>query len=94
MQRLLSGAGLEPEVTVWGWPILRLYDGIFLKRVNRRRLLHPGTVESDPALNMVSSLGRKRGLVHLVRSIFAFDRLFDGAPWGVGLLFSGRKNSL
>jgi SAM-dependent methyltransferase len=36
----LTGAGLEVEVRVWGWPLLRLYDGLFLKGVNRRRLQH------------------------------------------------------
>ena len=71
--------------------MLRLYDDAFLKRVNRRRLEHDGALESDQTLKTVSSLGRKRWLVGLVRSIFSLDRLFDGAPWGVGLLFAGRK---
>ncbi|MCK5378932.1 MAG: class I SAM-dependent methyltransferase, partial [Acidobacteria bacterium] len=31
MEALLSGAGLQPSVTVWGWPVLRLYDDLFLK---------------------------------------------------------------
>jgi ubiquinone/menaquinone biosynthesis C-methylase UbiE len=91
MQVILENAGLEPEVLVWGWPLLRLYDDVFLKRVNRRRLHHDGAVDSDPALSTVSALGRKRRLVALVRSIFSIDRIFDGAPWGVGLLFAGRK---
>jgi SAM-dependent methyltransferase len=87
----LTGAGLEVEVRVWGWPLLRLYDGLFLKGVNRRRLQHGGAIEQDPALSAVSSLGRRRWLVTAVRSIFGLDRLFDGVPWGVGLLFAGRK---
>jgi ubiquinone/menaquinone biosynthesis C-methylase UbiE len=91
MKRILTAAGLQSEVTVWGWPLLRLYDEFFLKRVNRRRLLHDGAVGSDPTLSTVSSLGRKRWLVALVRSAFVFDRLFDGAPWGVELLFVARK---
>jgi len=91
MQGILARAGLEPEAIVWGWPLLRLYDDLFLKRVNRRRLHHDGAVDSDPTLSTVSALGRKRGLVALVRSIFSFDRIFDGAPWGVGLLFTGQK---
>ena len=91
MKGILTSTGLESEVVVWGWPLLRLYDDFFLKRVNRRRLQHDGEVESDSTLSTVSALGRRRWLVSLVRSIFGFDRLFDGVPWGVGLLFVGRK---
>jgi len=91
MKGILTRAGLEPEVVVWGWPLLRLYDDGFLKRINRRRLQHDGEVESDSTLSTVSALGRRRWLVGLVRSIFGLDRLFDGAPWGVGLLFVGHK---
>lgn len=91
MSAVLEGAGLEPQATVWGWPLLRLYDDFFLKRVNRRRLESAGTVEDDSALRRISGLGRRRGLVALVRMVFSFDRLFDGSPWGVGLLFTARK---
>jgi hypothetical protein len=91
MHEMLAGTGLQPLVVTWGWPLLRLYDGLFLKRVNRRRLRHNGAIEDDTALCTVSALGQRRGLVALVRSIFDLDRLFDGAPWGVGLLFSARK---
>ena len=91
MKGILTSTGLESEVVVWGWPLLRLYDDFFLKRVNRRRLQHDGEVESDSTLSTVSALGRRRWLVSLVHSIFGLDRLFDGAPWGVGLLFVGRK---
>ena len=91
MEEILAVAGLEPEVTVWGWPMLRLYDNFFLKRVNRRRLHLDGTVDDDRALSRVSALGRRRWLVSSVRSIFGLDRVFDGLPWGVGLLFAGRK---
>jgi len=93
MSSILDGCGLDPTVTVWGWPTLRLYDDLFLKRVNRRRLRHDGTVESDPALKTVSNMGRSRRLVALVKSIFSVDCLFDGVPWGVGLLFAGRKRT-
>jgi ubiquinone/menaquinone biosynthesis C-methylase UbiE len=92
LRQILTDAGLKPEVTTWGWPTLRLYDDLFLKRVNRRRLRHDGPVESDPTLSSVSALGRNRLLVAAVRAIFGIDRLFDGTPWGVGLLFSARKS--
>lgn len=91
MAALLRGAGLEPRVTRWGWPVLRAYDALFLLRVNRRRLDNPGTVDQDPALRTVAGLGRRRWLVRCVQAAFALDRPFDGLPWGVGLLFSARK---
>jgi len=91
MEGILDGAGLAPEVDVWGWPLLRLYDKVFLKRINRRRLHCDGSVDSDSTLKTVSALGQRRRLVALVRSVFSLDRIFDGAPWGVGLLFTGRK---
>jgi SAM-dependent methyltransferase len=92
MKGILAGAGLEAEALVWGWPMLRLYDDLFLKRVNRRRLQHDGGIESDAALSTVSALGRRRWLVSAVRTVFGVDRLFDGLPWGVGLLFAARKS--
>ena len=92
MEEILVEAGLEPEVTVWGWPTLRLYDDLFLKRINRRRLRLDGPLGDDRALSRVSGLGRRRWLVSAVRSVFGLDRLFDGLPWGVGLLFVGQKS--
>ena len=91
MLDLLLGAGLEPHVRVWGWPILRIYDDNFLKRVNRRRLHADGPIDQDPTLRRVSDLGSKRWLVILVRMAFELDRLFDGVPWGVGLIFAAQK---
>jgi SAM-dependent methyltransferase len=88
---LLSEIGPRPRVTVWGWPVLRLYDGVFLKRVNRRRLRSDLPLEQDPALRRVAGLGRRRWLVAAVRTVFELDRLFDGVPWGVGLLFAVQK---
>jgi SAM-dependent methyltransferase len=91
MDGLLREAGLEPRVRVWGWPILRIYDDLFLQRINRRRLHSDGPLDEDPTLRRVSGLGRKGWLVKLVRAVFELDRLFDGSPWGVGLLFAARK---
>ncbi len=88
--QLLDEAGLEPRVTIWGWPVLRLYDALFLNRLNRRRLCSQG-LATDRTLQAVSGLGRRRWLVRLVQAAFACDRLFDGAPWGIGLLFKARK---
>jgi ubiquinone/menaquinone biosynthesis C-methylase UbiE len=90
MQRLLANAGLEATTVVWGWPFLRIYDGLFLKRINRRRLQRD-SIEDDSTLRTVAAIGQKRWLVRAVRAVFSLDRLFDGAPWGVGLLFSAQK---
>ena len=91
MRELLAGAGLEPRVMVWGWPFQRLYDALFLTRVNRRRLYHDGPLEQDPALRRVAGLGRSTWLVAAARAVFELDRLFDGLPWGVGLIFAAQK---
>ena len=91
MAELLADAGLEPHVRTWGWPVLRVYDGFFLKRVNSRRLKTEGPVDADPTLRRVSGLGQRKWLVAAVRSAFEIDRLFDGVPWGVGLIFAARK---
>ncbi len=91
MTRLLQSAGLASDVRQWGWPVLRTYDDLFLQRINRRRLRASGSVDDDPTLRTVQGMGRRRWLVRAVRSAFSLDRLFDGARWGVGLLFVGRR---
>ena len=53
----VADAELEAEVITWGWPMMRIYDDLFLKRVNRRRLRHDGPVDRDPTLRTVSALG-------------------------------------
>ncbi len=60
MRELLGGAGLDARVMVWGWPFQRLYDELFLTRVNRRRLHTDGPLEGDPTLRRVAGLGRSR----------------------------------
>jgi SAM-dependent methyltransferase len=91
MAGLLYRAGLEPRILVWGWPVLRLYDAIFLLRVNRRRLHSERSSAEDPALRAVGGLGRRRWLVRAVKALFGFDRIFDGLPWGVGVLFLAQR---
>ena len=91
MGHLLRSAGLHPTVTTWGWPFLRLYDQLFLKPVNRRRLSSGRPAAQSPTLRTVAGLGRRRWLVRLVRAVFEIDRLFDGLSWGVGILFVARK---
>lgn len=91
MRGLLSQAGFEPRVVTWGFPLVRAYDDLFLKRVNRRRLETNRPIEQDKGLVSVQRLGSARWLVRLVRAVFEIDRLFSGSRRGVGLLFAGRK---
>ncbi len=91
MHDILSQAGLEPRVATWGFPLVRVYDDLFLKRVNQRRLETDQPVERDRRLTWVQRLGNARWLVRLVRTAFGIDRMFSGSHRGVGLLFSGRK---
>jgi hypothetical protein len=93
MVALLRGAGLAARVRVWGWPVVRLYDALFLGRVNRRRLQASGEVADEAPLRAVAAAGRRRWLVAAVAAAFELDRPFDGAPWGVGLVFVARKGA-
>jgi SAM-dependent methyltransferase len=88
---LLREVGPTPELRSWGWPVLRLYDALFLGPVNRSRLRSDLPPDQDPRLRRVAALGRRRWLVSAVRSLFEFDRLFDGTRWGSGLIFAVRK---
>lgn len=89
----LTEAGFEASVRRWGFPMVRLYDALFLKPVNRRRLQLAGPARSDLILGFFARLARLRWVVVLVRGFFAFDCLFLGSSWGVGLLFSAQKPS-
>ena len=82
--RRVMQRGLRPAV-------VRLYDALFLRRLNRRRL-HADDEASDPAVRTAAGLGRRRWLVSAVRWLMNLDRPFDGSPWGVGLVFRGVKS--
>jgi SAM-dependent methyltransferase len=94
---LLAQAGLDARVVRWGWPVVWIYDRLFLRRLNRRRLARddsaagPGTGTEDRTLKVVAGLGRRPWLVGLVRAVLALDRAADGAPWGVGLLLEAQR---
>lgn len=87
----LKQAGFRARVTDWGFPLVRLYDAVFLRRVNRRRLEISGPAAGDPKLRWVARIGRWRWVVAAVRWLFAFDSLFEGSGRGVGLLFFAQK---
>ncbi|MCS7181633.1 MAG: class I SAM-dependent methyltransferase [Thermoanaerobaculum sp.] len=87
----LRQAGFAAHLWDYGFPLLRLYDSLFLSRVNRRRLEIAGPAVEDRKLSRVAWLGRWRWLVRLVCWVFSLDRLWDGSGRGVGLLFMARK---
>ena len=75
----------------WGFPVVLAYDTLFLLPMNKRRARR--NVEDDAALQSVAKAGRARGLVRLVRAVFAVDRLFSWLPFGPGLLLVARKTA-
>lgn len=73
----------------WGFPVVLTYDTLFLLPMNKRRARRK--VTDDAALQSVAKVGRFRGLVRLVRAVFAIDRLFGWVPFGPGLLVVAKK---
>lgn len=93
LRHALAVAGLAGRIRRWGWPLMRLYDGLFLKRVNAHKLTLDRPPDEDPALRSIKGLGRRRWLVSIVTAAFSLDRLFPDTPWGVGLLFTAGKKT-
>ncbi|HEU4522011.1 MAG TPA: class I SAM-dependent methyltransferase [Thermoanaerobaculia bacterium] len=77
------------KASFWGFPIVLLYDTLFLLPMNLRRASRE--VENDAPLRSVARVGRSRALVAAVRAVFALDRLFSWVPFGPGLLLVARK---
>jgi SAM-dependent methyltransferase len=87
---LFRDAGVAVEkAAYWGFPVVLVYDTIFLLPMNKRRARR--SVETDAALRGVARVGRMGPLVKLMRGIFSIDRLFSFIPFGPGLLLVGRK---
>ena len=70
------------HASYWGFPVILAYDTLFLLPMNRRRARRQ--VDEDAALQSVAKAGRSRGLVRLVRTVFAVDSLFSWLPFGPG----------
>jgi SAM-dependent methyltransferase len=83
-------AGLTiARASYWGFPVILAYDTLFLLPMNKRRARRK--VNEDVALQSVAKAGRSRGLVNLVRAVFAIDSLFGWVPFGPGLLMVAKK---
>ncbi|HKR62935.1 MAG TPA: class I SAM-dependent methyltransferase [Thermoanaerobaculia bacterium] len=77
------------KAAYWGFPIVLAYDTLFLLPMNKRRARL--RVDEDAALQSVARAGRARGLVKLVRAVFALDGLFGWIPFGPGLILVAKK---
>jgi SAM-dependent methyltransferase len=77
------------KAAYWGFPVVLAYDTLFLLPMNKRRARR--NVGEDSALQSVAKAGRARGLVRIVRAVFAIDNLFGWIPFGPGLLLVARK---
>jgi SAM-dependent methyltransferase len=88
---MFRGAGFAiAKASFWGFPIVLIYDTLFLLPMNKRRAQRdPG---SDAGLRSVARAGKSRWLVAAVRGVFALDRLFSWIPFGPGLLLVAKKN--
>lgn len=88
--RMFESAALTiRKARYWGFPVVLTYDTLFLLPMNKRRARR--NVDEDAALQSVAKAGRTRGLVRLVRAVFAIDRLFEWIPFGPGLLMVAKK---
>jgi SAM-dependent methyltransferase len=77
------------KATFWGFPIVLIYDTLFLLPMNKRRATR--AIADDAALRSVARVGKSRALVNVARAIFAVDRLFSFIPFGPGLLLVAKK---
>lgn len=90
LETIFRAATLSIEkANYWGFPVVLVYDTLFLLPMNKRRARLK--VTEDAALQSVAKAGRLRPLVHLVRAVFALDSLFRWLPFGPGLLMVARK---
>ena len=77
------------KASFWGFPIVLLYDTLFLLPMNKRRASRD--VDRDPGLRSIARAGRSRMLVRAMRAVFSIDRIFSWIPFGPGLLLVARK---
>ncbi|MBW3670524.1 MAG: hypothetical protein KY432_02495 [Acidobacteria bacterium] len=92
LKRLFEDAGLSiSRARYWGFPVVLLYDTVFLLPMNLRRARKE--VTSDPALRSIARAARRGWLVSMVRGLFMIDHIFSFVPFGPGLLLVAEKSS-
>lgn len=90
LKKLFQDAGFAiRKADFWGFPVVLLYDTLFLLPMNRRRARR--SVDGDVGLQSVARAGRSPLLVGAVRAVFSIDRLFGWIPFGPGLLLVAVK---
>lgn len=90
LESLFRAAGLKiAEARFWGFPVVLVYDTLFLLPMNKRRAKRE--VAEDAGLQSIARAGRSRALVNAVRAVFSIDRLFSWIPFGPGLLLVAKK---
>ena len=77
------------SVKFWGFPIVFLYDFLFILPMNKRRMRR--RLADDRGLQQVARAGRATWLVGIVRAVFQLDRLFAFVPFGPELILIGRR---
>lgn len=90
IERIFGDASFSVrKASFWGFPVVLLYDTVFLLPMNKRRARLD--VHSDNALQQVAKAGKSKLLVNLVRGVFTIDRFFSFIPFGPGLLVVARN---
>lgn len=77
------------SVRFWGFPLVFLYDFLFILPMNRRRMRR--RLADDRGLQSVARAGRAAWLVRFVRAMFSIDRLFAFIPFGPELILIARR---
>ncbi len=77
----------------FGFPLVRLYDALFLRRLIRRRADTAAVEARSPIVAFARRAGKSRLLVRLATAVFGLDRLFDWARLGVGWTLTARRRT-
>lgn len=66
----------------WGFPLTRLYHRhVYLRLLDRK-------AETGPSAPLT---GWKRGAAKALEAALRLDHVFDGSPWGIGVVLTARK---
>ena len=81
---VLEAAGFRVEACrAFGFPIVRVYDALFLRKMIRARA-GGDRGKGSGLVAFARRAGRSRFAVELVTALFSLDRLFGGSDLGVG----------
>jgi len=90
---LFSAAGFsEMNCRSFGFPIVRLYDALFLRRMIRQRASSHAKGKEGRLVSFARQAGRSRLAVQAVIAIFQIDRLFEKLPRGVGWTLTAARS--